>query len=175
MTTTNSKETILALAARHGLRIVPESIRLNDSGMDFLVAFGEDVDGTAWVLRQPRRDDVWERAENERKALALLQERLPVQVPDWRVCDPEFIAYPLLDGEPIGTVDPAGGGYLWKIEQASLPETFFDSLAETLAGLHNVDAEAASNAGVRVKRPSEARQAFADHIEEIRGSFEIPP
>ncbi len=174
MTTTNTIQNMIALAARHGLRIDPGSIRWNESGMDFLVAFGTDENGAAWVLRQPRRDDVWERADNERKVLSFLRGRLPAQVPDWRVCTPELIAYPLLDGDPMGTVDPEGGGYLWKFDQASLPEAFFDSLADTLAHLHGVDPAAAGEAGVRVKSPDEARRAFADNIQEIQGSFDIP-
>ncbi|AEI43680.1 macrolide 2'-phosphotransferase [Paenibacillus mucilaginosus] len=167
-------EEVLAAASRHGLQLDPGSVELNESGMDFRVAFASDDAGARWVLRQPRREDVWERAENERKVLGFLQGKVPVEVPDWRIFTPELIAYPLLGGHPVAAVDPAGGGYAWRCEQASLPELFFDSLAQTLAALHAVDHEEAAAAGVRVKRPQEAREAFADNIEEIRRSFEIP-
>lgn len=142
--------------------------------MDFLVAFATDEAGTAWVLRKPRRSDVWKRAENEHKVLKLVREELPIHVPDWRIFTPELIAYPLLRGLPVATVDPAGGGYLWQHEQQSLPEIFFDSLADTLAALHGIDHDAAVRSGVRVKSPTEAREDFANNIEEIKRSFTIP-
>lgn len=165
---------LLLAAAQHGLRLKAEGVEINESGMDFLVAFAADEAGKPWVLRKPRRSDVWERADNEHKALKLVGERLPVDVPDWRIVTPELIAYPLLEGQPIATVDPAGGGYVWRYEQQSLTDVFFDSLAEALAALHHTDHDAAAQAGIRVKAPQEARKAFADNIEEIKRSFTIP-
>ncbi|CAG7597406.1 hypothetical protein PAESOLCIP111_00144 [Paenibacillus solanacearum] len=165
----------MAAAARaHGLMLQAERMEINESGMDFRVAFATDDDGTAWVLRKPRRADVWERAVNERKVLALVSGRLPVQVPDWRIFTPELIAYPLLGGRPVATVDAAAGGYAWLYEPESLTDAFFDSLADALAALHGIDHQAAGEAGARIRSPREARDAFAANIEEIRGSFVIP-
>ncbi|MEF3308767.1 hypothetical protein PV433_07585 [Paenibacillus sp. GYB004] len=65
---------MLTIAGREGLRLNPSNIELNESGMDFIVAFATDTDGTDWVLRKPRRSDVWERAENERNVLNLVRE-----------------------------------------------------------------------------------------------------
>lgn len=101
---------LLSLAKQNGLLIVEESLEINESGMDFRVAFATDEEGRRWVLRQPRREDVWERAENERKVLDVVRGNIPAQVPDWRIFTPELIAYPLLDGDPIAVVDPAGEG-----------------------------------------------------------------
>jgi len=165
---------MLTIAGREGLRLNPSNIELNESGMDFVVAFATDTEGTDWVLRKPRRSDVWERAENERNVLHLVRDKLKINVPDWRICSPELIAYPLLSGQPVATVDSAGGGYVWRFEQQSLTAVFFDSLAETLAQLHNVDHGEAARAGVRVKSPEQARGSFSDTIEEIQQSFEIP-
>ncbi|MEF3306484.1 macrolide 2'-phosphotransferase [Paenibacillus sp. GYB003] len=167
-------DAMISAAARNGLRLNRTTAEVNESGMDFLVAFATDEAGQAWVLRKPRRSDVWERAENERKALELVRANVPVRVPDWRICTPELIAYPLLEGRPVATVDPAGGGYAWQYEQHTLPEPFFDSLAETLAALHGIDHGAAAEAGVRVKSPQEAREAFSANIEDIKRSFAIP-
>ncbi|TLS48453.1 hypothetical protein FE782_30410 [Paenibacillus antri] len=174
MTATAKKEEMIALAERNGLRLAASSVEINESGMDFLVAFAKEETGAEWVLRKPRRSDAWERAENERKALSFLRGKLPVEVPDWRICTPELIAYPLLGGAPIGTVDPAGGGYVWKVDQQALPVSFFDSLAKMLASLHGIDQAEAAAAGVRVKRPAEARAAFADNMREIGNAFDIP-
>lgn len=167
-------EQIVTIAGRYGVRLMAETAEINESGMDFLVAFAADETGRQWVLRRPRRPDVWERAENEHKVLQFVSGRLPSQVPDWQIADPELIAYPLLEGHPVAAVDPAGGGYVWRYEPTALTDTFFDSLAGALAALHTVDQEAAVRAGVRIKSPQEARKAFADNIEEIARSFEVP-
>lgn len=169
-----AKQELLDLALRSGLHLSSEHVEINESGMDFLVAFAKDDSGREWVLRRPRRSDVWERAENERKVLAVVGKHLPVEVPDWQICTPELIAYPLLSGQPVAVVDPAGGGYAWQFVQDSLSDRFFDTFAHTLAALHNIDHEEAVKAGVRIKTPKEAREAFAANIEEIKQSFDLP-
>ncbi|MCY9517991.1 phosphotransferase [Paenibacillus apiarius] len=135
-------------ANQNGLRINANQVELHESGMDFLVAFAKDEAGEPWVLHKPRRADVLERAENEHKVLQLVRAQLPIDVPDWRIFTPELIAYPLLRGKPIATVDPGGGGYVWQFEQQSLSDVFFDSFAEALAALHRTDQDAAAKAGV---------------------------
>lgn len=119
----NVIDEMVTLANKNGLRLNPNGVEINESGMDFLVAFVTDEAGESWVLRKPRRSDVLERAVNEHKVLMLVREQLPIDVPDWRIFTPELIAYPLLHGKPIATVDPAGGGYIWQFEQQSLSDT----------------------------------------------------
>lgn len=169
-----AQKELLSLAKRNGLHIAEQSMEINESGMDFRVAFATDEGGKRWVLRQPRRGDVWARAENERKVLEVVKGHLPVEVPEWRIFTPELIAYPLLAGDPIGAVDPAGGGYVWRFPQESLSDNFFDSLAATLVALHNLDPDEVVKGGVRSKTPTEAREAFATNIEEIKQSFVVP-
>ncbi|WP_055106787.1 macrolide 2'-phosphotransferase [Paenibacillus ihumii] len=170
----NTIRELLELAENNGLNLLPDPIELNESGLDFLVAFAKDTQGEAWVLRKPRRKDVWERAVNEQKVLKVVGKHLPVEVPDWRIFNPELIAYPLLNGHPIATVDPAGGGYVWRFSQDSLTDEFFDSLAGTLAALHSIEHHEAVQGGVRYKTPQEARDCFAANIEETKQSFAIP-
>lgn len=64
---------IWLLAEQNGLQIRKESMEINESGMDFRVAFATDISGQKWVLRQPRREDVWGRAENERRVLDVVR------------------------------------------------------------------------------------------------------
>lgn len=45
----------------------PQTISLNESGLDFQVAFGKDKHGVEWVLRLPRRPDVYKRTKPENK------------------------------------------------------------------------------------------------------------
>lgn len=168
------KHELLSKAKQQGLCLRSDHVEINESGMDFFVAFATDETGQAWVLRKPRRADVWERAENEYKVLKVVSKHLPVAVPDWRIFTPGLIAYPLLSGQPIATIDPSGGGYVWQFAQDSLSDHFFDSLASTLAALHNINQTEAVQAGVRCKAPLEARAEFAKNIEEIKQSFAIP-
>lgn len=165
---------LLTTAQRNGLVLNPDRLEINESGMDFLVGFATDAEGRKWVLRKPRRPDVWERAENERTVLTVTAKHLPVQVPDWRIFTPDLIAYPLVSGDPVATVDPEGGGYQWKFPQETLSDAFLDSLAETLAALHNIEHTEAIAAGIRYKKPEEARNAFAANIDEIKQSFDVP-
>ncbi|AWB44632.1 hypothetical protein DCC85_10625 [Paenibacillus sp. CAA11] len=168
------KDELAAIAGHCGLRLDPHRMELNETGMDFRVAFATDYEGTDWVLRSPRRPDVWERAENEHKALLFIRDKLPIDVPNWRIVTRELIAYPLLNGTPVATVDPSGGGYLWQQDQQALPDVFFDSLAEALAALHGIDQDAAAKAGIRIKGPDEARKEFSSNIEDIKHSLAIP-
>lgn len=168
------KQEALISAANHGLQLVEDKIEWNESGMDFLVAFAQDEEGQAWVLRKPRRSDVWERAENEYKVLQFLRDQLSVKLPDWRIASPELIAYSLLEGEPVAIVGPVGGGYDWRYDQATLSDTFFNSLAEALASLHTIDRDKVAEAGLRVKSPAQSRAEFADNIDKISHSFTIP-
>jgi len=78
---------------------------INESGMDFLVVFAKDEDDLEWILRKPRRPDVWERAKNEQKVLNIVDKHLSVAVPDWTIFTPELITYPLRSGDPIAIVE----------------------------------------------------------------------
>ncbi|EVM69565.1 TPA: Mph(C) family macrolide 2'-phosphotransferase, partial [Staphylococcus aureus] len=49
---------IIKCAEKYQLHIQPQTISLNESGLDFQVAFGKDKHGVEWVLRLPRRPDV---------------------------------------------------------------------------------------------------------------------
>jgi macrolide phosphotransferase len=159
---------MLRIAKNNGLRIDPSRVEINESGMDFQVAFVTDEDGKPWVLREPRRPDVMDRADNEYKVLQLLQRHLAVAVPNWRVYTSELIAYPLLEGTPAATVDPVSNGYAWKMEHDPLPAAFVSSLAQALATLHGVDHDLAASAGIRVKSPAEARETFAKNMDDIK-------
>ena len=73
------------LARAHGIVLDPESIRFNEAGLDFQVAFADAVDGTEWVLRIPRRTDVADGIGAESRILGLVRQKISAAVPDWRV------------------------------------------------------------------------------------------
>lgn len=168
------KRELSTILLQNGLKLNLDDCEINESGMDFLVVFTKDENGQEWVLRKPRRSDVWDRAKNEQKVLKIVGRHLPIAVPDWRIFTPNLIAYPLLSGDPIATVDPAGGGYVWRFPQNLLSHEFFSSLTDTLAALHNIEHDEAIQEGIRYKSPRESRNAFADNIEEVKQNFSIP-
>ncbi|WP_352057405.1 phosphotransferase [Escherichia coli] len=51
-------------------------------------------DGRRWVLRIPRRAEVSAKVEPEAQVLAMLKNRLPFAVPDWRVVTPSSLPIP---------------------------------------------------------------------------------
>jgi macrolide phosphotransferase len=164
---------LLTVARKYGLQLKAD-IKIETSGIDFLVAFATDEDGISWVLRLPRRLDVIEKAIYENQILNLLRDRLLVAVPDWQINTSELIAYLSLPGTPAATINSETKSYDWYIEPQSLSRTFVDSLAEAIAGLHAIDPDEASKAGIRVMQPIEVRRSLARQMEKTRGLLNIP-
>ncbi|GAB3817359.1 macrolide 2'-phosphotransferase MphH [Tessaracoccus terricola] len=163
---------ITDLAAAHDLTIRPETISVNELGLDFRVAIAAATDGQEWVLRIPRRADVTERAIVEGRLLSAVAPRVDVAVPDWRVHTPELIAYPLLPGEP-GLSISADGTPEWHFDVES--QRFATSLGDFLAQLHAVPAEEVADTGVETRTPAESRQAIRDDIAKVSAEFEVSP
>jgi aminoglycoside phosphotransferase (APT) family kinase protein len=161
---------IVALTARHGLGVEPGSVRVNEAGLDYRVAFARASDGAEWVLRIPRRPDVSAKLAEERKILEFVAPRLSVAVPRWDVSSPELIAYRRLPGEPGLTLD-ATGAPVWHFEPSS-PE-FAAALGQLIAELQRVSTDAAREAGVPVKSVREVREAWRADFESVRTEFEI--
>ena len=55
---TKTQQEVLELAHKHGLRIQPDSLQFNKSGLDFEVVLATSCEGEPWILRFPRREDV---------------------------------------------------------------------------------------------------------------------
>lgn len=161
---------LIELAADHGLSLQPESLRLNEAGLDYRVAFARARDGQEWVLRVPRRPDVSAKLAEEQRILEFVAPRVPVAVPEWRVCSERLIAYPRLPGEPGLTLD-ANGQPVWHFHPAS-PE-FATALGRLIAVLHALDREAAGAAGVPVLSADQIRKQWVAHFEAVRAEFEI--
>ncbi|RUT30337.1 macrolide 2'-phosphotransferase [Arsenicitalea aurantiaca] len=171
MALNETPQTIAALASRHGLDIVPETVRFNSAGLDFLVAFAADRAGADWVLRLPRRPDVVRKGEGEARILGLVGPRLPLSVPDWRVRSETLIAYPLLAGQPGITVDTETMTPTWHFDQGS--EAFAESFGRALAALHAIPHEAAREAGLTVLSPEDVRSAMLLDLGRVREGIGI--
>lgn len=82
-----------------------DSFVYNESGLDFQVVFAKSRKGNDWVLRIPRRADVFPRTNAEKRALDLVNKHVAFEVPTWEIYTEELIAYKKLQGIPLGTID----------------------------------------------------------------------
>lgn len=161
---------IRGLAARHGLRLAGPLV-VNELGLDYRIVIAAVEGEGRWVLRIPRRPDVSAKVADEARVLAMLRERLPFAVPDWRIATSELIAYPMLEDSTAIRLDPGSTTPDWVIRQDS--EAFADSFAKALAALHAVPVAAAREAGMVVRSPEEARQKVAADVDRVRRELPV--
>lgn len=168
-----NKQDISALAKKYRLSLKDNSIRLNESGLDFLVAYAEDIEGADWVLRIPRRDDVMGRTVNEGKVLKAIHQHVVFQVPVWVIYENDLIAYKKLEGVPMGTIDHEIQNYVWEVDIENIPEQYYESLAKVLADLHTVPKDEIEEAGVPVHTASEVRSWMRNRMEDVKSHFGV--
>ena len=125
---------LLALAARHDLHLLADDAHVDTTGLDFLVVHARDAAGTWWIVRTPRRPDVYASSQVEARVLALVGPRLPVAVPEWRVHSPELIAYPRIAGTPAVTVTPEGKVTKSRVAVVALWQVAHSTVEPTGAG-----------------------------------------
>lgn len=157
--------TIAELARSQGLHVEPSSIRVEEAGLDFRVAFARDSDGVDWVLRMPRRAELAAKTADEARILAFLRADFSVAVPHWRVHTETLIAYPRLPGSPGLTLDPATKAPIWHLDPQS--PVYAIALGKLIAELHRIDAERARAAGVPAQSAAEVRDTWRDDIERV--------
>jgi len=160
----------LELAARHGLSLVSE-ISFNEMGLDYRVAFTRDVQGKRWVLRIPRRAELFSKIQHEARILNLVKQRLPVQVPDWQICTGELIAYPMLVDPVALTFDEKTYAVTWNIDQHS--QAYVESLGALLVALHATSASDAVDAGLSHSSAEQARESVLGDIERVKSEIGI--
>lgn len=161
----------LELAARHGLTLAPNSIDINDMGLDYRVAIVETLSGESWVLRIPRRPELANGAKVESKVLDLVSKALSFRVPQWRIHSPELIAYPLLPGSPGLTMEE--GRPVFHIDMGS--EDYARDMGKLLSELHSIPIEVAAGTGVPSRTPQETRMHWKSRISRVSHEFEISP
>lgn len=160
----------LQLAARHGLDLNGEP-SFNEMGLDFRVAFAEDVRGRKWVLRIPRRTDLFPRIEHEARILRFVARQLRVQVPDWQVCTAELVAYPMLLDPTALTFDAQTYAVTWHIDPHS--QTYIESLADLLVDLHASPAHDAAAQGILTSTSDMARTRLLADLERVKDEMGI--
>lgn len=158
------------LAEAHGL-LLTDSIKFNEMGIDFRVAFALDTDGQEWLLRVPRRDDMEAQIKEEQRILTLVKTHLSVEVPDWQIASPNLVAYPLLKGKPVLTFDEKTYDISWNLDKNN--PNFVGSLAKILVEIHNIpEAEAREN-GLKIKSIRDLREEIASQLETVKSEIGI--
>ncbi|MEG3878154.1 macrolide 2'-phosphotransferase [Microcoleus sp. herbarium7] len=168
-----SRQEVLELSHNNGLNIEESSIQFNESGLDFQVVLATDVDGTRWILRLPRREDVLPSVDKEKRTLELIAPLVSVDVPRWTICTDELIAYRALNGVPAGTIDPEAKAYVWEIDLANVPNQFYESLAKGIVSLHQVGVEKARAVGLPVKTAEEVRVEMKHRMDAAKSEFGV--
>lgn len=157
---------VLDVAERHGVRLRGDDLRFVETGLDFRIALGTDVDGIAWVLRMPRRAGVMQHAAREQRLLRMLAGRMPFSVPDWRVLGDALIAYPAMPGRQAVTLDPQTLKPRWHVSRDSA--ACRRSLAAALAALHGVDAEAVTRLGFQPADQDRVRRTTFEDMSRVQ-------
>ncbi|MFA7585445.1 MAG: macrolide 2'-phosphotransferase [Novosphingobium sp.] len=161
------------LARSHGLSLIAETTSFNEMGLDYRVGFATDTDGQRWVLRLPRREGLDEQAEREGAVLELLKQKLPVAVPDWSIREKDLIAYRLLPGQPGLTFDATTHEATWHFDR-NAPD-YVATLGRTVAALHSISIEQATDAGMPVFTPDQVRQTWLDDLHSVETAFDTRP
>jgi macrolide phosphotransferase len=168
-----SQQEILELAYQNGLAIEENSIQFNESGLDFQVVFATDAAGVRWVLRLPRREDVLQSVDQEKRTLELVAPSLSVEVPRWTICTDELITYRALSGVPAGTIDSEAKAYVWEIDVANLPDGFYTSLARGIASLHQISIEHVRAVGLPIKTAEEVRVEMKQRMDAVKSELDV--
>jgi len=161
------------LANSKGLDILENTIKINESGVDFQVAHAEDQRGDKWILRMARRPESMRHAEKEKKALDILKNYASFQVPEWSIFSEELIAYKQLSGAPAATIDVEQQDYVWRFNKEKVPSAYYDSLGKALADLHAIPPEAFKNIGVEVVGANELRAVMKQRMERVNEQYDV--
>ncbi|KAB2331399.1 Mph(B) family macrolide 2'-phosphotransferase [Bacillus mesophilum] len=165
---------VIEVTKKHHLLLKEETMKVNESGLDFQVVFAQDENGTEWVLRLPRREDVMPRTKAEKQALDLVNQYADsFQSPNWIIYTNELIAYRKLEGVPAGTIDHNIGNYVWEIDVNNVPESFHQSLGRVLAELHSIPSDKARELDLIVHTPEEARMSMKQRMLKVKETFGV--
>ncbi|MDM1044725.1 Mph(E)/Mph(G) family macrolide 2'-phosphotransferase [Myroides sp. 1354] len=161
---------IQKLANEQGL-FLTENIKFNEMGVDFRVGYAIDIKGQRWVLRIPRRGDMSEQIDKEKRILQLVKKHLFLKVPDWKIISPHLIAYPLIEEEPALTVDTESHNMIWNMDKDS--PKYIISLAKALVQLHAIPKEEVRKNHLKIMKPSDLRPEIANQLQTVKSELGI--
>ncbi|QJX81208.1 macrolide 2'-phosphotransferase [Priestia megaterium] len=169
-----NKLEIKELAKRKGLDVVEETMKLNESGLDFQVAHVEDEQGEKWILRVPRRPDSMAKAHQEKMVLDAINQYTNIQAPYWEIFTDELVAYKALGGVPAGTINPEIQNYEWVLNIENVPSSYHESFGRMLAELHQLPTNLVKDAGIKIYTATEARELMKEKMQKVKDEYEVP-
>lgn len=168
-----TKKDVLEIIKKYQLEILEESLVFNESGLDFQVVFAKDVNGKEWVIRLPRREDVMQGTELEKKILDLVNEHISFEAPKWEIYENDLILYQKLPGIPMGTIDHDIQNYVYELDINNIPMCFYESFAKILADLHNLPHDKVVQAGLPVLTANELRIEMKQRMDKVKEAFGV--
>lgn len=164
---------IKQLIKNNGIDIIEDTIKINESGVDFQVAHAKDSNGDKWIFRVPRRPASMRHAQQEKEALDIIHEQASFQVPNWSIFSEDLIAYKELEGVPAATIDVEQQGYVWSFDETNVPDEYHDSLGRTLANLHALNHQEFKNTGIEILSAHELRASMKQRMERVKEQYDI--
>ena len=161
---------IQILAEAHGL-LLTEKMKFNEMGIDFKVGFAIDRSGQQWLLRIPRRNDMGEQIEKEKRILELVKKHLSVEVPDWQISSPELVAYPMLKDNPVLTFNAETYEVSWHMDKDS--PKYITSLAKTLVEIHSIPEIEVWGNDLKIMKSSNLRSEIATNLQLVKSELGI--
>lgn len=161
---------IQIFAEAHGL-LLTEKMKFNEMGIDFKVGFAIDRSGQQWLLRIPRRNDMGEQIEKEKRILELVKKHLSVEVPDWQISSPELVAYPMLKYNPVLTFNAETYEVSWHMDKDS--PKYITSLAKTLVEIHSIPEIEVWGNDLKIMKSSNLRPEIATHLQLVKSEIGI--
>ncbi len=161
------------VATSKGLEIIEDTIKINESGVDFQVAHAKDQNGDKWILRVPRRPESMRHASQEKRALEIIGSKVSFQVPGWSIYSEDLIAYKQLSGTPAATIDMELQDYVWSFDETNVPSEYHDSLGKVLAELHSLPQQPFEKIGLEIVGASELRRSMKQRMEWVREQYHV--
>ncbi|MFZ4263327.1 macrolide 2'-phosphotransferase [Sphingobacterium sp. HJSM2_6] len=161
---------IKKLALKHELSI-QEILKTNEMGIDFKIGFAQDLKNKQWVLRIPRRSDMYDQIQKEKRILDLVKSHLSIEVPNWLIATNELVAYPLLQNNPVLTYDAQTYEVTWFMDQTS--PHYIPSLASILVDLHAIPLEEIEHHQLEVKSPEAIRLEINNQFQRVSSEIGI--
>ncbi len=146
------------LVKHHGLEILENTIKINESGVDFRVAHVEDLHGDQWILRMPRRPESMKHTLQEKKTLDYMSNQVHFQVPKWSIFTESLIAYKQLEGVPAASIDVEQQSYEWRFDQTNV---------------HSLDQQPFKTIGVDMLSAHELRGSMKQRMERVKSQYTI--
>lgn len=165
---------MIELAKKNGIQLKEETLQDVNIGLDFKVVIAEDINGQEWILRVPRRRDVFLKAQAEKKILELVNENTKsIQVPNWEVFTEELIAYKSLEGQPAVTTDSVTQETSWVFDVNQVPAEFTKSLAKAMVEIHSISKEKVAEAGLRVDSKDQLQELMRERINRVKENYVV--